>query len=89
MGLLVNDILGRAFVHVGMRFELEEQVQHVDQEEHDTGTTADGQDSIVGLCRTVLIEGSMEGSLRRCQRAVRRSGCRGYSREEADSSRSD
>ena len=63
MRFLVNDLLGCALVHVGVRFELEGQVEAVDKQQDDTSATADFQDAVVGLVGTVRIERGMEGSL--------------------------
>lgn len=41
MRFLIDDLLWRALVHVGVRLELEQQVEHVDDEQDHTGATAD------------------------------------------------
>lgn len=33
MGLLINQMLWRTFIHVGVRLELEEKVQNIDKEQ--------------------------------------------------------
>lgn len=52
MRLLVNNVLRRTLVHVGMRLELEYQVEDVDQEQDYADTTADFEDA--GICIGVM-----------------------------------
>lgn len=64
MRLLVDNRLRRALVHVGMRFELEEKVEHVDQEKYNASSAADFQNLLVGELRIGSLERLIEGSLR-------------------------
>lgn len=41
MRLFVNDVLRRTFVHVGVRLELEQKVEDVDDEQDNAGSAAD------------------------------------------------
>lgn len=61
MRFLVNDMLRRALVKVCMRFELEQQVKHVYDQQNHTGATANLK-SLVVRC-AVARKRRMEGRL--------------------------
>ena len=64
MRLLVDDSLRSAFVHVSVRLQLEQQVQDVDDQQDNAGTTADFQDLSVCKSSACRFERGIEGSLR-------------------------
>ena len=64
MRLLVVDRLRCTFVHVGVRLQLKEKVQDIDQQQDDTDTAADFEDLLVGQGAAVSFEGCVECGLR-------------------------
>jgi hypothetical protein len=67
MRFLVDDLLRRALVHMRMTLELKEQIQDVNQEQHNAGTTTDFEDLLVGVVGILIVEGCVKCSLDRCQ----------------------
>ena len=66
MRLLVNDVLWRTLVHVGMGLELEHQVEDVDQKQDHTDTAADFKNVEICIGIMSLVEGSVESRLYIC-----------------------
>jgi hypothetical protein len=61
--LLVDNLLRRALIHVGMRFELKEEVKPIDEKKNNTGTAADFEHFLVRVRNVFILEGGMERSL--------------------------
>ena len=58
MGLLVEDVLRRAGIHVAVALQLEEEIQDIDQQQDHTGATADTQCLLI--CPVIVGEGRVE-----------------------------
>lgn len=63
MRLLVNDMLWRTLVHVGMRLELEHQIEDVDQEKNHTDTTTDFENVEICIGLMGIIERGIKSGL--------------------------
>lgn len=61
--LRFDDLLWRALVQVGMRFELEEKVETIDQKQNHACAAANSDHGSVGCIGLFVFEGSVEGSL--------------------------
>lgn len=60
MRLFVDNVLRRAFVHVGMRFELEQQVKSVNKEKHNAGPTADFKHFPISIFQVGIVKSRVE-----------------------------
>lgn len=60
---LVDDFLRSALVHVGMRLELKEQIQSINEEKDNTGSAADFQYLRVCICLIGFVKCCMECGL--------------------------
>lgn len=61
MRFFVDDVLGRAFIEIRVRLELEEQVEDVYDQEHDASTAADLEGLDVGV--HLIGKGCVKGCL--------------------------
>ena len=60
MRFLVDHLLRSALVHVGVRFQLEEEIQDVDDEQDDASATADFQYLFLGQTVASRLERGIE-----------------------------